>query len=401
MRRLATAALLAALAPVLGLPAPAHAAWGSVAGGPGLARAADMPTAARPSATSSGRDVSLSWPAAALPDGTAVTGYVVRRYSGAGLPQAVATDCGGIVSGLRCTERDVPAGTWRYTVSTVLGLWSGGESSAATVDVATGTVVASTVAKWQGGTSGYIRKGWPYHVYANVAGDPLSVTADVGSLTPGATAVPLVAGTYTAGGTTYNYRSSALLSSSTLDEGTSAYSVTPVAGVSRTFDVVVDNTPPAGADVDTANGGATPGKPEQDDRVTFSFTEPVDPASVRGGWDGSPTAVVVRIRNRRFADTMTVWSADSSQQLPLGSLALNADVVSGDATFGSSAVPSTMVVTGNAVTVTLGALTTGTASIATSTQPMTWQPSPWLTDRAGNACLTAEVTESGIPDLPF
>ena len=364
-------------------------------------RAAGMPTASQPRATSSGRDVSLSWPAATMGDGTAVAGYVVRRYSPAGLPQVVASNCGGTVAGLGCTEHDVPAGTWRYTVSTILGLWSGGESSAATVDVATGTVVASAVGKWDGGATGYVRKGWVYYVYASVAGDPLSVTADVGSLTSGSAAVPLVAGTYPAGGTTYNYRSAMLVSDSTLAEGTYSYSVTPVAGVSRTFGVVVDNTPPAGADVDTANGGATPGKAEQGDTVTFSFTEPIEAASVLAGWDGSSTAVVVKIKNRGSGDTMTVWSADSSQQLPLGSLALNADVVSADATFGSSAVPSTMVATGSAVTVRLGALAGGAATLATSTQPMTWQPSSSVIDRAGNACLTAAVTESGTPDLPF
>ncbi len=95
-------------------------------------------------------------------------------------------------------------------MSTVLGSWSGAESSAAAVDVATGTVTASTISKEEGGASGYVRRGGAYRVYASVSGDPLTVSADASSLTPGQTAVPLVAGAYTSGGVTYNYRSGSL-----------------------------------------------------------------------------------------------------------------------------------------------------------------------------------------------
>ena len=51
-------------------------------------------------------------------------------------------------------------------------------------------------------------------------------------------------------------------------------------GTQSGFPVTVDNTAPAGSDVQTANGGSTPGRPEQGDIVTFTFTEQIDPASV-------------------------------------------------------------------------------------------------------------------------
>src|SRR5687768_3979484 len=65
-------------------------------------------------------------------------------------------------------------------------------------------------------TTGAIRPSATYRVYANVTdvGTPpsgtSSVTADVSTLTVGQTAVPLVAGSYTAGGQTYTYRSAVL-----------------------------------------------------------------------------------------------------------------------------------------------------------------------------------------------
>jgi hypothetical protein len=204
-----------------------------------------------------------------------------------------------------------------------------------------------------------------------------------------------------AGGGSYNYRSGLLLAGTSIAAGVYSYSVSPTAGETQTFGVVVDNTPPAGADVQTANAGATPGRPEQGDSVTFSFTEPIEAASALAGWDGSPTAVVVRLRNAGSDDTLSVWSADNAQRIPLGSLNLKADVVTSDSTFGTSAVPSTMAADGAAIIVTLGSLGGGQTRFDRETEPMAWTPGTSMTDRAGNRCSTTAVTEAGAPDWPF
>ncbi|MDP9071801.1 MAG: hypothetical protein M3N68_11120 [Actinomycetota bacterium] len=280
MRRLAAVAFLTGLVASLGSPIPAQATWGSVAAGTGLARAAGMPAGSAPTVAASGQDVSLTWAPRAFADKTPMEGYVVRRYGDADVHQVVGVGCAGILTATSCTEHRVPAGRWRYTVTPVFGAWTGGEGAAAGVSVATGTVMGSTLGKAEGGASGYVRRDGTYHVYASVTGDPLSVTADVSSVTATETAVPLVPGSYGAGGTTYNYRSALLRADASLTEGTSSYSVTLVAGARRAFDVVVANTAPTGAGVQTANGGTTEGAPEAGDRVSFTFSELVDASSL-------------------------------------------------------------------------------------------------------------------------
>ncbi len=206
-----------------------------MASGSGLARAAGMPAGAAPTVSSSGQEVSVTWAARAFPDDTPMAGYLVRRYGGSDLAQAVGAGCAGIVTTTSCTERGVPAGTWRYTITPVFGSWTGVEGAAVAVDVATGTVGGSALGKSEGGASGHLRRGGTYHVYASVTGDPIRVAADVSSVTTAQTAVPLVPGSYSAGGTSYNYRSAVLSADPTLAEGTYSYSVTPVAGARRSL----------------------------------------------------------------------------------------------------------------------------------------------------------------------
>ena len=47
--------------------------------------------------------------------------------------------------------------------------------------------------------------------------------------------------------------------------------------------MVVDNTAPSGTDVEAVNGGATVGKAEAGDVVSFTFSEPIEPASLLAG----------------------------------------------------------------------------------------------------------------------
>lgn len=114
-------------------------------------------------------------------------------------------------------------------------------------------VTASVIAK-SGGSAGVISQGATYFVYANlddVGGPPSGVdtaTANVGTITTGASAVPLTVCTTscTVGGTTYGYRSAARVANPVLAPGTYAYSIAVAdhvgnAGTVGGFAVAVNN----------------------------------------------------------------------------------------------------------------------------------------------------------------
>lgn len=271
-------------------------------------------------------------------------------------------------------------------------------------------VVRAAIAKTTGFDPDWVRQGGQYYVYAQIAdsGNPPSgiatVTANVASLTSGQTAVTLVAGSYTVGGQTYNYRSAALTAQNPLAAGVYSFSIatTDNAGNAGTFGpytVNVDNTAPQGVDVQTQNGGATACRPESGDTVTFTYSEPIDPQSILAGWDGSPTTVTVRIVNTLFVnDRLTVWNAANTAQLPVANpLSLGrTDYVGANRNFNNS----TMQRTGNTIVVTLGT-PSGGVNTAGGNGNMTWTVPAGAYDRAGNAIATGNVNESGAADCEF
>lgn len=273
------------------------------------------------------------------------------------------------------------------------------------------TVSSSVISKTVPYIPGYIRPVAQYYVYANVTdgGVPPSgvgtVTANVSSITTGQTAVPLVSGSYSIGGVSYNYRSAAMTENETFSQGPYAYTIaaTDVNGNSVTqggFSVTMDFTRPSGTAVQTTNAGVA-GRPEIGDTIILTFSEVIDPESVLAGWTGASTNVVVLITNQGGGDRVTVRNAANSAQLPLGTVNLKGTgYVTADRDFGASGTPSTMVAAGNTIVITLG-----TASGAVTTQAtgnnMTWVPEVTATDRAGNTCQTTTATESGALDLDF
>lgn len=88
-----------------------------------------MPGGTTPTARASLDAVTVVWTAATFPDGTAVAGYVVRRYDALnGSSAAVGGTCAGIVTTTSCSET-VAAGTWFYTDTPVQLSWTGAESA--------------------------------------------------------------------------------------------------------------------------------------------------------------------------------------------------------------------------------------------------------------------------------
>ena len=175
---------------------------------------------------------------------------------------------------------------------------------------------------------------------------------------------------------------------------------TDVAGNVSTSPVVVnriiDNAAPTGVDIQTTNvAGGTAGKPESGDVVTYTFSEPMNAASILAGWTGAATPVVVRFRNTN-PDGLTVFNASNTTQLALGSVASGNGYVTADRTF----TASSMVLSGSTISVTLGT-PSGATPTATGTTSLRWTTSTAATDLAGNPLVAGTITETGIIDLDF
>ena len=161
---------------------------------------------------------------------------------------------------------------------------------------------------------------------------------------------------------------------------------------------VVDNTAPAASDIQTTNvGGGTAGRPENGDTITFTYTEQLLSTSVLAGWNGTSTAVTVRINNGGNTDTFEIYDAANSARLPL----TNTVVTAGNHVTANTTFAATMVQSGASITITLGNLTAGTVRTDNSNVTLSWPSSATPTDIAGNACTGNTVSEGGAADKDF
>ena len=297
-----------------------------------------------------------------------------------------------------------------------------GNAVAAAEDFRAPSVEAGVIMRSGGSVPGFVKQAGPYYVYARVAadtGDPAAwvatVTADVSGLTGAGASVPLLAGSYSVDGVSYNYRSAPLTADAVLPEGPRSYSITATDNASNAatlsgLSVTVDNSAPSAADVQTANtGGGTVGRAQLGDTLTLRFSEPIDPATVLSGWGGGSTNVVVRMTNGGLlglgTDDVEIRNAADSAALPLGRIDLGrSDYITGllggeTVSFGAGGTASTMVMDGDEVTITLGSAS-GSDSVATAaaTGTTSWAPSTTPTDRAGNVSALTAANESGAAD---
>jgi hypothetical protein len=333
-----------------------------------------------------------------------------------------ATKIGGVLTAILAVALiAIPAALAAFSA----GTQNPGDIVTAAPDFVAPAITATVVAKSQGGVTGYVRKTGTYFVYANVSadtGNPASglatVKANVATLTSTQTAATMTAGTYTAGGVSYNYRSAELTSDAAI-EGSKSYSVTAtdVAGNAGTAigTAIVDNLAPTATDVQTTNvGGGTNGLAQLGDTITFTFSEPIEPASVLAGWTGASTPVVVRMADNGILglstgnDELLVYNAANSTQLPLGAVNMGrgdyvAGLLGGFISFGVSGTASSMVMSGNTITITLGTLTGVLVGPTTAggTGTMIWTPVATPFDRAANVMSTTPASESGTADKDF
>jgi hypothetical protein len=267
------------------------------------------------------------------------------------------------------------------------------------------TVTPIAIGKNTGGATGFLKSAATYRVYANVTdvGTPpsgtASVTANVSSLTVGQTAVALTAGSYSAGGRSFNYRS-AVLTAVALGNGNQPFSVTATdaAGNATTTNanVVIDSTAPAASDI--AASGGTVGRPEAGDVLTLTTTDTLDTFSLLANWTGTAATVQVRFVNAAANDRLEVWDSAGTTQVPFGTIVLGRkDWTAGTLNFNGSTITQS----NGVITITLGAPIVGAVTTVAGTGTMVWTPVATATDRAGNAMGTGAFNEPAPLDTDF
>jgi hypothetical protein len=276
------------------------------------------------------------------------------------------------------------------------------------IDRTAPTVSDAAVIKTQDGTANFVQQGGTYRVYAN-ASDAQSgvstVTANVSTITTGATNVPLSTGSWTIRGVTYGYRSAIQTANSPLSEDAKSLTVTAtdVAGnaTSPSGSATVDDTAPTATDVQGTNtSGLVPGRADTGDRLTLSFSEPIEPESILAGWSGASTTVTVRFTNTGNSDDrVVVYDAANTTLLPLGTVRLSDKLYVLD---NVSFTGSTMTTSGSTVVLTLGVpdlpLMVGVSLTAGQSR---YTPDTAMYDRAANACSNGSANETGANDVEF
>jgi len=267
MKRTAILAVIAALP--LGGPVPAEAHWQAGGAGSGQAPVATLPAGNPPSASASLDTVTVQWPQSMFEGsalgGYAGGGYVIRRYAPSGGPAVTPNGgCSATISGagatLSCQETGVPSGPWKYTVTPVLGSWTGAESDASSsVTVLLAAPVLTSVAAQSppaGQTTGAIQLAWDavgaasgYNVYRRTSSGSYDFSAPLNG------AVPFTATSYSdpgsglTGGTTYAYVVRAV---GTAVESTSSNELSATAIARPAAPGGVTATPAAGGRIDVA-----------------------------------------------------------------------------------------------------------------------------------------------------
>lgn len=302
----------------------------------------------------------------------------------------------------------VPGTTSSFTAS----VSNAGNTFAAAAVNAAPDVSAAVIGKSAGGVVGWVKRSGSFYVYANASDDAgvSSVRASLTSVTGSSSTVTLSAGSWTAGGVRYGWRSSALTASSS-GSGTKSFTVTATdaAGLTDTFtgSVTFDTSAPAARTIATTNRtGGIAGRAEQGDGVTITYTEAVEPDSLVDGWDGTAMDVQVAIVDGggSNADVVRVYSEaafDPGSYLPVGTIDLGRwdFVTSGSyAVFGlasANGTASRMTLSGSTLTITLGSLDYGSVGTSSNTTTERYTPPSSLTDLAGNAATTSTISASG------
>jgi hypothetical protein len=369
-RLIALVVLVASLA----VPASATASWSAVGGGSAVVvQAETLPVGSAPtSVTVSGRDVVVGWPQTsyhgsylgALSGG----GYILSRVPASGGTSVTPNaSCATLISGsspiLTCTERGVPAGTWKYSVTTRFQGWSGTASApSGTVTVSSPTIILSGSPF---STLPTTLSGQVANFYDN---EPLSFRLD------NATSGTILASSPA----TANGNGSANVTA-TIPTGTSvgSHTIYAIGGQGSQATTVVTYAPaPAATALAIANGG-TAAKPDTGDTIRVTYDQALSVSSLCSTWTNDAqnqslsgaTATLTKVTSTTSQFAVTALASGCGGAFHLGTIGGLPKYFSGST---STAAFTNSTLSWNAtsrqLTLTLGSTTT---SLNTSTGPST------------------------------
>jgi len=375
----------------------AAAGWSISGSGNGNVKALSMPAGSAPTKSVSYPNISVSWSAVTV-GGSAVSSYTVRRYTEAGALQSITAGCSGAIAATTCTENNVPVGRWQYTTQPVKAGWTGAESAkSGTAEIAAAPTGVSCTNCTTFGVTKYINNAGKLSVSLQVTLAASSLSTDTVHLTltdSASTTVSATTQAATAGAGTVTFTG---LNTSTLVDGniTAAAWVTTNtsdSSANATTTLVRDTVAPTASDIFGTNGG-TANKIDTagGDTLVYSFSEPIDPASIQAGWSGASTTVNPSIVG---GDTITAAAA-------LGSVSTGgAGYV--QAGFTVTCNTTTMVMSGSTITLNLNnCLPSNKLKVGNATETFAWTPSASATDQAGNPMSTTARNEVGGPKANF
>ncbi|MHA7208373.1 Ig-like domain-containing protein [Arthrobacter sp. MDT1-65] len=174
----------------------------------------------------------------------------------------------------------------------------------------------------------------------------------------------------------------------------------------------VDNSPLRGTDIQTTSTANTPGTAGPGDSLVFTYSQPINPATVTPNWNGAALPVTVRLRDGSLvgldsaSDTVDVQRSGAA--VNLGSVNLRQNYVRNrrTVTFNATMTATNVVTNGvprTVVTVTLGTAATGAGNLRTTGTPavMIWTPSTTVATPTGIRSSATPATESGAGDRDF
>ena len=380
----------------------AMAFWGSVSSGSGAAKADTLAQGAKPVTAVSGTNVTVTWTASTTAAGRSVTGYSIARFGSAtGGTRVQATGgCSATVAALSCVETGVPAGTWFYTVTPLLSLWQGAES---TRSVGTTPVTDTTPPPAPVVTAPvYVHQG-------NVAGVPVSGAAEANSTVvltiTGGGALPVTQTLTTNGSGSWT---AAPVNMTAFSPGTITYSAKATdaagnTGPAGTASSTKDVSSPTVTGVLLTNGGGTSGIGiiGTGDKVTLTFSEPLAANTICSAWTSNNTTLTQngngssQVAVNISAGSILTVSGAGCSTLRIGSVALGGDYTSTALTFAGNNTSGSSLVWNpgaNTLTITLGDGTAGTKVVSSETVAPTYTPAAGLTDIATNPLAASPVT---------